>query len=276
MSEIISQLYFPKTLNEFFSSLNRNSFCSIMLDGVALFQDQHTQKFVLPKAIITLENIDELHRIDRTDRFLDIGIAVNLNRVLNLKNFVPSILNDAIKNIATLPMRNLITIGSCICRKKFSRFINAAMIALDARYEMRSSTSTRWVQAADFIKNEDVGFFSNSEIFTRIRLPLNQWDYFLFKSLKPYQESSDNCGIIVFLAHIQNDILSQVRIVFSGSAIIYDKDIESTLSGKKLPLDIKEASGFIDEWKKHLVAADLFFRDCLINFIESAIMHFVD
>ena len=100
------------------------------------------------------------------------------------------------------------------------------------------------------------------------------------------------------MASLQKDILASIRIAFAdNNTIISEKNIESALTGKRLPFDRSEAEAFVDLWKDHFVslmakptasktngstvrhansAGSIFMYNNLVNFIESSIMNFVD
>ncbi|MDR2842570.1 MAG: FAD binding domain-containing protein [Spirochaetaceae bacterium] len=273
---------FPRTSSEIFSAWDNNPDAVVFSSGAAFLQSQRTLAFKLPQVIISLDKMEEMHRIDRTERYLEIGAMASLARVLRLGKIVPTVLQEIIYKLANPNLRNLLSIGSVIWQNSNVNVISSAMIALGARYEIRTQGQSRWITALEF-SQENKEIFYNHELLYRIRIPLEQWDYQIFRILKSpenaVQDWEKQGGIVVFLAGIQNDILSAISIVFSGCMIITEKDIESKLLGKKLPLNISEAKNFVELWKNYLETLDdrsVFVCDRLINFIESAIMHFVD
>jgi CO/xanthine dehydrogenase FAD-binding subunit len=173
-------------------------------------------------------------------------------------------------------MRNLITIGGNICNPVCRLDAAAPLIALDARYELRTAYETRWVSAARFSALPGPPALGPQELLTRIRIPLEQWQYSLYKKFPGLDESG---GSAVFMARMQKNILTDLRIVFAGQQALRDKNSETTLVGKQLPLDRRDAEHFSELWKTFLSAVDIpgfMLRAELFNFVESCILSLSD
>jgi hypothetical protein len=124
------------------------------------------------------------------------------------------------------------------------------MAALEAQFELRSSVSTRWIPGSRF---STPGAFTMApqELLTRIRVPLEQWNYSLYRKFKsPLSDESE--GVMVFILKNQKDILTDLRVVFAGNTLLHNRQIEASLIGKRLPLDRKEALSFRESWKLYL------------------------
>ncbi|MDR2181161.1 MAG: FAD binding domain-containing protein, partial [Treponema sp.] len=132
----------------------------------------------LPDNILLLEGIEELGRITRTERYLELGAMVRLSEIIALGKNAQR--NAMISDALTLPLlhtavpavRNLATIGGCVISGGDAL---AAMTALDARYELRGARQARWISAARFAVLGSA--LARHELLTRIRIPLEQWDY---------------------------------------------------------------------------------------------------
>ncbi|GHV83432.1 hypothetical protein AGMMS50212_07720 [Spirochaetia bacterium] len=279
MPEIFNQVYFPNNMQALFSYWSRYPNSKIFSIGSSHLQQQYKRTFNLPKMILDLDNIDELKHIDRTERFLEIGAMVSLNKVLTLGKIVPQALRYAFSQTKTPQIRNLITIGSALCQQTAAQQCAAAMVALDSRCELRTVSGSRWVSASRLYTTDKKSFFQPQELLSRVRIPLEQWDYCLCRHIKPRYDDQIEGGFAVFLARIEKDILCDVRIVFSGGANLRDKNSESMLIGKKLPIDIKNVQEFTGLWEDYLNGMENvtpFLSARLLNFIESTMMHFVD
>ncbi|GMO39551.1 MAG: hypothetical protein Ta2B_19310 [Termitinemataceae bacterium] len=277
-----NQVFFPASITELFSIWNRYPEASIFSSGANLLQNQKTKKFKLPNIILSLDHIEDLHKIDRTERYLEIGAMVTLNQVINIGKIVPAVLKETLQFAANLNLRNLIRLGSAICQSTDEKILSAAMIALDARYELRTAGQSRWIPAALLARNRKDNVFKKQELLCRIRVPLDQWDYTIcrqFKSPVGIIGAKNESGFCSIMVAMQKDILSSVRITFAGRQITNEKNLEYKLVGKQLPLDISEAESFVQVWKNYLESIEgrsEFACNRFLNFIESAIMHFVD
>jgi len=265
MDAPLNHVFFPTSFNELFASWNRFPTAVPYAGGTNLIGRQENNIINLPPVFLCLDKIDELHSITRTEQYLEIGAMVKLNRLLRLGKIVPNILCKCIENIAGVQVRNIATIGGNICSRSRLFDLPAPLIALDAQYELRNANSTRWVLASRFhtedqptdknIKNagdKNPHDFShdNHEILTRVRLPIHPWDYSVYK--KFYSEGLFSSETFVFLAKAQKNILSEIRVVYKGSIILRNKDLESYLNGKYLPLNRKTSYEFLSNWKEYL------------------------
>jgi len=245
-----NHIFFPTSFHELFSSWNRFPNAVPYAGGTNIICKQGKNILTLPPAILCLDKISELHRIARTEHYLEIGSMVKLNKLIWLGKIVPEILCICLENIAGIQLRNIATIGGNICCSTRLLDSPAPLTALDAQYELRSASSSRWVAASRFHDAEEHNVLVNQELLTRIRLPIHQWDYSVYK--KFYSEDTIKSRALVFLAKTQKNILSDIRVVYKGDTILRNKNGEGILAGKLLPLSRKTAGEFIENWKDFL------------------------
>jgi CO/xanthine dehydrogenase FAD-binding subunit len=200
-----------------------------------------------------------------------------LDQIFKLGKIVPEAIRYTLGSLYPSLLRSVSGIGSIICNTSRFEPLVAALIALDVRCELRTNTQSRWVTASSLIGPGKQGVFSPREILYRIRIPLKQWDFTLCRYLDAVNSQKDERGLIVFLARIQNYILSDVRIVFSGSVILNNRNCETSLIGQRLPLSKKDAAAFTNLWKNYLNEnSPAFLRDRILSFIENTILQFED
>jgi CO/xanthine dehydrogenase FAD-binding subunit len=285
-----NQVFFPESFQELFGFWSRFSDAVPYAGGTDLIRDQVKRVPILPRNILCLEKMQDLRRITRTERYLEIGAMVGLNEIINLGKIVPPILAKTLNGIAGPALRNTATIGGNLCHKIKRLDASAPMIALDAHYELRTSSSTRWISASRFASLPGSPALDPGELLTRIRIPLDQWNYSVYRKFKS-PGSNESGGVIVLILKNQKDILTDLRIVYSGNLILQDRNSETRLIGKQLPLDRKEAQSFLESWKHYLqamqdVVANLknglskpqinLLSVQIINFIENAILEIAD
>ena len=288
MATAHKETYSPVSFQELFSLWSRFPNAVPYAGGTSFLLDNKTWFPVLPDIILSLDNIKELKRISRTERYLEIGSMVSLNTIFNLGKIVPEIFIKTIENIAGLHIRNMATLGGSICDKRKLDTI-APLIALDAHFELRNSHSSRWVSAARFFSTSSPAL-SSAEIVTRIRIPLEQWNLSIYRKFKiPGRSSYGN--IIVFMLKNTKDIITDLRVAYSGSIILDNRQSRTHLIGKRLPLKNTEAQVFYDDWKKYLVNMESMMNPAekilnktineiihfqILNFIEYIIMDLTD
>ena len=277
----LDQVIIPSSFTELFSAWNRFQDAVLYAGGTNIFTKQKNSSVSQPPVFISLDKISELQRITRTEHSLDIGSMVTLNKLIELGKTVPGVLHDCVKNIAGVQLRNIATIGGNICSpQSYYPDTPAAFIALDAQYELRNANISRWVSASRFHTPQENTSLGKQELLTRIRLPLHQWDYAVYKKFQgedylnasAYSEVSR--AALLFLAKTQKNILSEIRVIIKTGSIVRNKPYEDLLNGKSLPLSRKTADDFIENWKD-------FFRlkrdepnitkNTLINYIQENI-----
>jgi CO/xanthine dehydrogenase FAD-binding subunit len=290
MDAIPNQVFSPATFQELFAAWNRAPDAVPYAGGTDIIRSQGKRIPDLPKNILSLERIEELRRIARTERYLELGAAVRLNEIINLGKIVPEILTRTLEGIAGPQVRNLATIGGNLCHQIRRLDASAPMIALDAHYELRTAQTTRWISASRFAALVGPPVLEPQELLTRIRVPLEQWNYSLYRKFKA-RGANESGSVIVFILKNQKDILTDLRVVYSGNIILQDRNSETLLIGKRLPLGRKEALTFIESWKHYLQAMETMAENAdgglslpqigllkvqIINFIENAIMEIAD
>jgi len=250
MDAPLSQVFFPASFHELFSAWNRFPSAVPYAGGTDLNWRQGKNILKLPSVILSLDKLQELHRITRTEHYLEIGSMVKLNKIIWLGKVVPDVLRICLENIAGVQLRNIATIGGNICCASRLLDAPAALTALDAQYELRNAHSSRWLSSARFHSAEEHAAMGNQELLTRIRLSLHQWDYSVYKKFFP--EDFFNSEALVFIANAQKSVLSDIRVVYKAKTIIRNKNSEDILNGKILPLSRKTADDFIENWVEFL------------------------
>ena len=268
-----NQIFYPASFNDFFAAWERFPLAVPYAGGTDIIWRQGKTFLELPSVILCLENLNDLQKITRTEHYLEIGSMVKLNKIIRLGKIVPEVLCSCLENIGGVQLRNIATIGGNICCPQLLD-VSAPLSALDAQYEFRGGHASRWVSAARFHALEEHTEMEKHEILTRIRLPLHRWDYSMYK--KFYSEDLHHNKVLVFLARTHKNILSDIKVIYKGEAILRNKNGEGILLGKNLPLNRKTAGEFVENWKEFLASheeMDEFSKNELINCIEINVLN---
>ena len=287
MTAAPSQVYFPSGFQELFSTWNRLNDAVLCAGGNEQIRYQGRRIPVLPKNIISLDRLTELCKISRTERYLEIGAMVKLNQIVHLGKIVPEALIRCLECIAGPALRNMATIGGNICNPSRRLDCSGPMIALDAQYELRTVQSTRWISASRFSSLPGPPVLGKQELLTRVRVPLEPWTFTRYHKFKTHGGNKPGGGIL-FILRNQKRTLTDIRVVYSGQIILREKNSETMLAGKHLPLDRKYASAFVDSWRNYLsilsgIENSIFPEEAgnfepelvktqILNFIETTIM----
>ena len=284
-----SQVFYPLGFQELFSCWSQNTNAVLYAGGSQMTRNK--DKEIVPEKIISLERIPELKRINRTERYLEIGAMVKLNQISNLGKIVPEALSNCIQRIANPQLRSLATIGGNLCNPARRLDVSIPMIALDAQFELRTAHTTRWISASRFSSLPGPPVLDKQEILSRIRVPLEPWDFTWYRKFS-IPGSNEPGGGILFIMRNQKNILTNLRVVYSGKAVLREKNCETMLTGKHLPLGQRETRAFIDGWKTYLsvlegIESSIFPGDSerinpelikaqILGFIETTIMRISD
>jgi CO/xanthine dehydrogenase FAD-binding subunit len=274
MEAPLNQVIIPSSFQELFAAWNRFPDAVLFAGGTNIISKQDKNMLYLPPVFLSLDKIEELHRITRTEQYLEIGSMVKLDKLIRLGKIVPEVICSCLEKIAGVQLRNIATVGGNICTTSHILDLPAPLTALDAQYEFRSaSNTTRWVSASRF-HSEEHTTLEKQELLTRIRLPLHQWDYTIYK--KFYHEDYFYNSSLVFLARTQKNVLSDIRVIYKGNAIFRNKDGEDILKGKYLPLNRKTANDFVASWLEYLSGKSEiteFSKNSLLNSIEEYVFN---
>lgn len=268
MDEQPNQVFYPSSYSELFSAWNRFPSAVIFAGGTGLIREQGRQILNLPKIIISLDRLEEMQRISRSERYLEIGAMVKLSQIIDLGKIVPDILRCCLENIAGPQLRNIATIGGNVCypARRLDSF--AALTALDAQFELKNAQSSRWISASRITAKPGFSVMNPQELLTRIRVPLDNWDYSAYRK---FAGQANHSKVAVFLAKTPKNILGDIKIIYKNDMIWRNRNSESILIGKILPLGRRVIIDFIAHWETFLSgigSIDAISRNELINFIK--------
>jgi len=276
MDTPLNQVVIPTNLSELFTSWSRFPGAVLFAGGTNLIGKSGNNISDPSPVFLSLDKLSELTNITRTEHYLEIGAMVKLNRLINLGKKVPEILRTCLSGIAGTQIRNTATIGGNVCSASLWD-LPVLFIALDAKYELRNAQNVRWVSAARFHSMNEKNILEKQELLTRIRLPLHQWDYAIYK--KFIGEEYYNSHSIVFLAKIRKNILSEMKIYYKTGVILHNKGAEDILNGKYLLLKKKTVEEFIVNWSDFLnqkTNESDFSKNTIINSIKESIYNFCE
>lgn len=217
------QVYYAKNINDLLFQLNS----SIDLQVVG----GCTQVENIPQKFISTRQIPDLCKIERHERFIDVGPGVTLSQLLALgPNHLPQVLYKALLSVGNPFIRNLATIGGNILEKNQKLTLYAPLLALDATLDLVSKTEKESVKIRDF-KNLEDGF-----ILTNIRIPFNDGDISIFKRIGPENSINETSASFAFIAETERNAISNISLAFAGPFAFRNKTFESMLIGYRLPL----------------------------------------
>ena len=225
--------FFAKTIAELFYQLTSVSGLEVVGGCTSLER--------MPQKAISVHGIPELASITMHERYLDCGPAVALSDILSLASArIPEALTESVKSIANPFVRNIATIGGNICAGGIRRTLYAPLLALDARLELKSALDTVYVPLLNFTS------IPHGSILSNIRIPLGDWDVTVFRRLGADRKITETSASFAFLADNEKNMITNIKLAFSGVVTFRCIELENRLIGTRLPLATKDISLFTD------------------------------
>ncbi len=233
-----AEVFRPEHLTELLSIYARHPDAVLMAGGTTILAGK------LPQTdIIDLTTVEELKKIRRTDRFMDIGPALSIARILSTgRRVIPGVLYDALSSMGNLAIRNITTLGGSICGASPYSSPLPALYALEARLELRSSTTNRWLPISRFILDRETIDLMQGEILTAIRVPFEDWNVNLFKKVNTQGSHAPPAITFCGLARILKQEIQDFRFAIGSvnRTVLRRRKLETPLVGHKMPLAAKD------------------------------------
>jgi CO/xanthine dehydrogenase FAD-binding subunit len=169
-------------------------------------------------SLIDINGLSELTYIRADDRWLQIG-ALTRQRAIEASELVARhapLLSEATKYIAHLPIRTRGTIGGSISHADPAAEDPAAMLALDAEFDLVSTVGRRTFKARDFFLGPLQTALAPHELLTGIRVPLHSSEKsFAFEEVSRRRGDFAIIGIAAELSW-EADRVADARIAVCG------------------------------------------------------------
>ncbi len=241
-----TNVFRPRTLTDLLSLKRQKPEVSIFAGGTYTLQNDLRKYPKLPASVASIRHLEELKRIHRTERFIELGSCVSLAEVSRIGGWtVPSVLVQALQSIGSPPLRTLATIGGNICVRDRRLTLFPVLSILDGRAELRKHGASRWTPVTRLVDPEGNLSITDAEVLTRLRIPLSEWNYQCHRRLSggPVSDrwSLSFCG----LANTSRGVLTDFRFIFGsmGPLLVRSREIEADLISRKVPLAERDRNG---------------------------------
>ena len=164
----------PTSLDEALALLQKHGDEARILAGGQSLITLMKLRFTSFPYIVDLSRVETLRFIKETDGTLVIG-AMTTNAELEASETVRQkypIIYDACSRIADPLVRNMGTIGGNLSHGDPGNDLPAVMIALKARYQLKSAGGSRTIEAAKFYKDSFSTQATQNEILTQVEIPV--------------------------------------------------------------------------------------------------------
>ena len=149
MSELDSRsyIYYPTSLGELLQLYARKPRATLFAGGTFLLKGQYGSVITLPREVISLQHVEELKRIGRSERYVEIGSAVSVAQLLQVGGKVLGpVFRQALQSVAPAGISTLATVGGNLCVGQHALTMVPLAQLLDARLEVRHQGGGRWLR----------------------------------------------------------------------------------------------------------------------------------
>ena len=244
----------PDNLNELLNFKKNNPDSVIFSGGTGIVLTNNSRKINMPSAVIYTGYVEELHKMKKTERYIEIGSAVVVNRIIERgKRVIPEILIHALESVNPPNFRNIVTIGGLICRKDMRNSVFTVLSILDAKLEIRSHSSSQWISIKQLFHNNKI-LLSNEEVICRIRLLFKDYTRTFYKEVENFHLREGRKIVFSALLNAPKGNISYVKFIYSLSSneVIREREIETELLGLNLPLSSRIISTTTDHFSNSL------------------------
>jgi CO/xanthine dehydrogenase FAD-binding subunit len=252
------RVFRPKSLGGLLRLYARNPDALLYAGGTALVPQLRGPaggSLELPPKVIYLGNVVELGRISRTQRYLDIGTTLSLARIMSVgRNVLPKVLQAALGSVANPSVRNLATLGGNLCSGDGGGDTLPALSAVGAQVELRSLGTTRWLRVERFAHPTGAAVLRPGEIACRVRVPLEEWDFQVYRKVGRRHGSDRACLSLAGVARLPKGTLEALHCSFGGLGLgaVPGREIEARLKSARLPLAPKTVDALLEELRRLL------------------------
>jgi CO/xanthine dehydrogenase FAD-binding subunit len=235
-----SKVFQPTSIGELLRTYQEYPQALLLAGGTALARENRSDgPFEFPDILLHINRIPELQRISRTERYFEIGACVPISRILKVgQHVLPKALTYALHNIAHPSIRNMGTLGGNLGHQPRRLNTFGPLTILDARVELRKLGNSRWVQVPRLFNKTGASALEPGELISRIRIPFVDWNLQFYQRIgDPFIKPKSSLTFSA-LTDVKKGEITDFRVAFTflGRSVLRDRELETLISGKKVPL----------------------------------------
>ncbi len=245
-------VYNPTSLSDLLALRKRLPKALLWAGGTAIMSSLRQYPSSDGMDIIYLGNTQELNKINRSERYLEIGSCVTVEQLLHVgQHILHPLLERACRDSGNLLTRARATIGGALGIQQQILNIPTALSVLEAQIEIRNPESRKssayWIPAYRLLGRNRERIALSSAIITRVRIQLEAGDFELFDKVgSPYLEP-DTAVILSVFVKFNHPAITDFRfaITFPQSGIFRSREVVTTVAGMDLPLQRSEITRMV-------------------------------
>jgi CO/xanthine dehydrogenase FAD-binding subunit len=250
----------PTSLKEALKLLNQKQY-TIMAGGTDLMVQKRSWSSTAPDFKLPTLFIKALHQdlayIKKQENTIKIGALTTLEMCLQ-SDLIPSIYKDALKEMASINIRNEATIAGNIENASPAGDSLPVLYALDAKITLQSVEGKRTVALCDYIIGVRKTIRKHNEMITEIEFETP--NYSIHKWLKVGGRRADAISKVSFvgLALVKNDIVHEFKIALGAVSptVLRSKEIEKTVISQDIKTVKENVDLIVEQYEPYIQPID--------------------
>jgi carbon-monoxide dehydrogenase medium subunit len=237
-------LYQPATLDDTIELLGLLGEDAKVVAGCTALSIMLRQRLIQPAALIDINRLPDLDRIEVVDQRLRLGALVR-HRQVELSPIVREripVLADTFRKVANVRVRNAATVGGVLAEADYASDPPAVLVALDAQVEVRGPGGDRLIPASEFF----VAFYETAlaadEIVTGVQVPIPRfgtagvYEKFVTRS----SEDRPCVGVAAMVRLTADGVCEELRVAVGAATETPQRfpEIETLARGERLEPDV--------------------------------------
>ncbi|MCK9286037.1 MAG: FAD binding domain-containing protein [Sphaerochaetaceae bacterium] len=240
-------IHVPKTMSDLVSAATRFRNAIYWAGGTYIMSRHDYYPTKDSYDIISLREIPDFKRINRTDRYLEVGPMVTLNQLASIgKQIVPDPLTQTLHELGTRIVRKQATIGGALCTPDIRLAISGTLAVLNTEIELKKldapHTESRWVPTGKLYDRNGRLLIAKNEVITRVRMGFDHEDFsYFFCSGNPMVIPDETVSLTLVCSYNQSVITNfRFCVTLPYGGFHQFQDIEVLARGTMLPFSAQQ------------------------------------
>ena len=236
-------IHMPKTMGDLVSAATRFPNATFWAGGTYLMSRHDYYPTRDSHDIISLSEIPELKKINRTDRFLEVGSMVDISQLISVgKQVIPDLLQMTLLSMATRIVRKQITIGGALCTPDLRLALPGTLAVLNSEVEVRTCdgprSDSRWLPVSRLYDRSGALLLAKNEVVTRVRIGFEQKNFSTFMTAgNPMLTPTETVIFSAVCSYSQSTVHSfKFCFTLPHGGFYISPEIEMLIRGLLLPL----------------------------------------
>jgi xanthine dehydrogenase FAD-binding subunit len=244
-------IHMPKTVGDLVSAVTRFPNATFWAGGTYIMSRHDYYPTRNSNDIISLAEIPDFKRINRTDRFIEVGSMVTISQLIAVgKQVLPDLLLKTLLTMGTRILRKQMTVGGALCTPDIRLGLPGTLSVLNSEVEIKKCdgirTENRWIPVSRLYDRSGILLLENNELVTRIRIGFEQEGFstFIFAGNPLY--NPEETVLFSLVCSYNQSTINGFRFCFTlpRSGFHMSHEMEMLIRGMLLPLTPNQITRF--------------------------------